>query len=775
MNMENRKIPQANKKNSIQIFLYKYLPYWPLFVLLMIISLLMAYAYLQYATPIYEISANIMVKDEKKGADDAKLLEALNIYSSTKIVENEIEVIQSKELIKKVINNLHLYAPIYEEVALISKSAYTTSPIIIELQKPGQLTEVKDVDFTFNKKKQTVQIGDSTYPLDQWISSQFGKIRFSNNPELKNEATGRLYFSLVDPRMILSGLSMNLKASPSSKLSTVINLSLKDEVPERGEDILNYLIQVYNKAAMNDKNMLAYNTLEFVENRIKYVVRELDSIESNLQRFKSSKGVFDLSEQGKLYLQSVGDNDRKLTEINMQLAMLDEIEKYVVSKNSQIGIVPSTAGIQDELLAQLLQKQFNAQIQYDRMKKTVPVENPTMVALKSDIDNMQPSILDNIRSQRNSLLASRAKLNSGSDSYRSMLSTIPRKEQELLNISRQQAIKNEAYSFLLQKREETALAYSAVVSDSRTINQANASFDPVSPKPTLAYLSAFALAMLVGFIVVVIKEIFTNKILFRSDIENITAIPIAAEITRFKSKNKSIAYTIDNKQQGLLEQFRQLRAAIGFRGRQLKYRKILVTSSISGEGKSFICNNLALNLALAGKKVVVMDMDLRHPKTTMAHQLTGKKGVAEYLESDDSNTDSIIYPTKHPNLFVIPAGKPGMNPTEILLSKDPGRLIEYLQQKFDFVVIDTSPTDPVTDAFILSEYCDCTMFVIRHDYTPKSMVELLEETNKMNALKNIYIVFNGIRSRGFIQRKFGYGYGYGWKKVYGDSVYRVEI
>lgn len=773
--MENRKTPHADKKTSIQIFLYKYLPYWPLFVLLLVISLLIAYAYLQYATPVYEISANIMVKDEKKGADESKMLEALNIYSSTKIVENEIEVIQSKELLKKVINNLHLYAPMYEEGSFISKSAYTTSPIVIEMQKPSQLTEVKDVNFTFNKKKQAVIIGDSTYPLNQWISSQFGKIRFSDNPEFKKEATGRLSFSLVDPRMILSALAMNLKASPSSKLSTVINLTLKDEVPERGEDILNYLIQVYNKAAMNDKNMLAYNTLEFVEKRIKYVVHELDSIESNLQRFKTSKGVFDLSEQGKLYLQSVGDNDRKLTEINMQLAMLDEIEKYVVSKNSQLGIVPSTAGIQDELLAQLLQKQFNAQIQYDRMKKTVPVQNPTMIALKSDIDNMQPSILENLRNQRNSLLASRANLTSGTNNYRSMLSTIPRKEQELLNISRQQAIKNEAYSFLLQKREETALAYSAVVSDSRTINQANSTFDPVSPKPTLAYLSAFALSMLAGFIIVVVKEIFTNKILFRADIENITAIPIAAEITKAPSKNTSITYSIDNKQLGLLEQFRQLRAAVGFRGRHLKHRRILVTSSISGEGKSFVSNNLGLNLALAGKKVVVIDMDLRHPKTTLAHQLTGKKGVAEYLESDDPNADSIIYPTKHPNLFIIPAGKPGTNPTEILLSKDPGRLIEYLQTKFDFIVMDTSPIDPVTDAYILSEYSDCTMFVIRHNYTPKSMVELLEETNKMNALKNIYIVFNGIRSRGFIKRKFGYGYGYGWKKVYGDNVYRVEI
>ncbi|MET0636780.1 MAG: polysaccharide biosynthesis tyrosine autokinase [Chitinophagaceae bacterium] len=770
--MKQNTKPTENKKNMLEEFMFRYFPYWPLFLILVAVAFVGGYIYLRYATPVYEINATLLIKDEKKGADDSKMLEALNIYSSTKLVENEIEVIKSKELLKDVITNLSLYGSIYEHGKVVSKSAYNSSPVIVKLQKPEEIKpDMEDVHFSYNNKKQLVKIEGVTYPLNTWVKTPFGTASFVLNPNKTKKATNKLFLTLSSPNKVLGSLANNLSASPASKLSTVINLRIYDEVPARGEDILNNLIEVYNKAAVNDKNILSANTLAFVNERIGFVSKELDSIETKLQNYRSTSGVVDLSEEGKLYLQSVGDNDRQMTELNMQSAMLDEVDKYIATKDNKIGIVPSVSGIKDPMLSGLLQNMLESQMQYERMEKTIPGGNPAMFTLRTQIDNLRPAIQESINNQRLSLNASKNKLGAGTGQYASILRGIPKKERDLLAISRQQAIKSDAYSFLLQKREETALSQSALVSDSRTINHATATYMPVSPVKFFIYLVSVVIALLVGFAYVLVKEMLTNKIQFRADVEKLTTVPVVAEVIKLTEKPQKGNVM----QLSFLEQFRQLRTSIALNGRHLKHRKILITSSIAGEGKSFIANNLARSLSITGKKVVLLDMDLRHPKITTMHDLNGKKGVADVLENKEIPVSSVIYPTASEKISVIPAGYSTLNPTELLLNGDLNHLFQQLEADFDFVLIDTCPIDPVTDAFILSEYCDSTVYVVRHNYTPKSMVEMLEETHKMNALKNLSIVFNGIRSRGLFKKQYGYGYGYGRKKVYGDNVYRSEM
>jgi tyrosine-protein kinase Etk/Wzc len=771
--MEAKRHATEKEKNAIEAFMYRYFPYWPLFALLLIISGAAAYVYLHYmAKPVYQVSANILIKDEKKGVDESKILEALNI-SSNKTVDNEVEVIQSGELLKEVIDSLHLYASFFEDGPLVSRSAYTSSPVTIELERPDDIQNRDRIDFVYNKKNKTVAAEGKIYPLNKWISTSFGVARFNGNSNLKTEAVSPLYFSLSNPKMVLNSLVTNLRVAAASKLSTVIDLAIMDEVPERGENILNSLIQAYYRGTAKDKNLLAANTLSFIEGRIQYVAKELDSIENRLQKFRDQKGVVDLSEQGKLYLQNVGDNDRKMTDINMQLAMLNEVEKYVLSKNNQIGIVPSIIGVKDQLLSQLLQKLYDSQMQYEKLKKTIPGGNPAMFSLEAEIDNMRPAILENVQNQRLGLQASKNDLNTGTGMYVSMLQTIPQKERELLDISRQQTIKNAAYSFLLQKREEAALTYTAVVPDSRTINYANASLEPVSPKKMLVYLTAITLALLIGFAIVSGRELVTNKILFRSDIESLTAIPIVAEVMNVKGRHPIILNNNNYRQLGCIEQFRQLRIASGLNTKHLKHKKILVTSSIASEGKSFICNNLASSLAVSGKKVVLLDFDLRNPKTSVLYQLAGEKGISQFLENNEQPLNEIIYHTGNKELYIIPVGSSIINPTELLLNADLEKLFDYLERNFDFIIMDACPVDPIVDAYILSEYADSTLFVIRHGHTTKGMVESLEESKKAGTLKNVSIIFNGIKSRGFLNKSYGYGYGYGSKKIYGKKIYQL--
>jgi tyrosine-protein kinase Etk/Wzc len=338
-------------KNVVESFMYRYLPYWPLFTFLVIIAGAGAYAYLKWmAKPVYEISANIMVDDQSKGADESKLLQALNI-TSNKIVDNEIEILHSKKIIKDVIDSLYLYAPVYEERKFSSFSAYTSSPVCIELAENNiNIPAENKTYFTYNKQKDAIQIGNQLYPLNKWVKTSFGHARFHKNNHLKQLSEAPLYFSISDPKQVMDGIANNLKVSTASKLSSVIMLSLTDEVPQRGEDILNLLIKNYYKTAVDDKNSLAANTLSFVNKRIYSVSKELDSIETKLRQYKNEKGIVDLSEQGKLYLQNVGDNDRKMTDMNIQLAMLNEVEKYVQENGDKIGIVPSISGEKDQQL-----------------------------------------------------------------------------------------------------------------------------------------------------------------------------------------------------------------------------------------------------------------------------------------------------------------------------------------------------------------------------------------------------------------------------------------
>ncbi len=763
--MEVKKNASDKKeKNFVEATIHRYLPYWPLFALLLLISGLAAYAYLYVTTPVYEISASILIKDEKKGADDARILEALNVFGPSKIVENEIEVVRSKDLLRKLVDSLYLYAPVFEDDPIVTTSAYTTSPVAIMVANSNDIKPANKIYFRYNEQEDVIAIGAHKYSLNTWVSTPFGTIKFIRNPNFTSKALHPLYFSLVPPEKILNKLASNLSTSSAGKLSTVIYLTFNDAVPERGKDILNTLINLYNLETVADKNQIAANTLAFVENRIKYVVKELDSIENRLQRFRTEKGVVNLSEQGKLYLQTVGENDSKMVDLDMQMAMLNEVERYVRSKNNQIGIVPSIAGIRDPLLSQLLQKLFDAQVQYERLKKTIPTGNPTMVSLANEIENMQPRILENIQNQRSGLYASKSNLSGKTGLYTAMLQTIPKKEKDLLDISRQQSIKNDVYSFLLQKREETALTYASSLPDSRTIEQAYASSGPVSPKKNFVLGVALATAIMLGLVIVNIREKLSQKILFRSDIEAITNIPIVAEILRVRRKDPLLVQNA--KQSAFNEQFRQLRATLALNRRHAQHKKILVTSSIPSEGKSFISNNLALSIAMSGRKVVLVDMDLRNPEI---FRLEDKRGVANFLESNEMSPGEIIYETKYQNLYVVPAGTSDTNPTELFLVGNLGRLFDHLSNNFDFVIVDTPPIDPLTDAYILTEYCDATLFVIRHGFTPKAMVELLEESSKVSALKNISIVFNGIKPRGFLKKKYGYGYGYGSKKVYTDK------
>ncbi|WP_299819010.1 polysaccharide biosynthesis tyrosine autokinase [uncultured Pontibacter sp.] len=769
--MSNDKDIVKKEEDLLTILVYRFLPFWPLFLVLLVLALAGAYGYMRYVEPSYEVSATLIIKDENKGVDDPQMTEAINAFTSKKIVENEIEVIQSKSLMKKVVHKLNLYAPVLEERDFRDVSAYLSSPITVKHQDPESLIRVvKDetkVYFTYDKDK--VIVDNKEYNLNEWVMTPYGKIQFIKNKHYQKSAEGPLFFSLVPPQYMTENLMSKLEVNSANKLSTVVSLSMRDEVPERGEDILNQLIHSYHQVAVNEKSSLADNTLRFIEERINFVEDELNTLESKVQQYKSSKGIVDLSEQGKVYLQSVGENDRRMEDLKMQIAVLDKVESYVVSKSNSAGIVPATLGLNDPVLSELLQKLYDSEIEYQRLRKTTAQNNPILLSLHEKIERVRPSILENIQSQRQNLQASLGNLASSRGKYSTTLQSIPKQERELLEISRQQAIKNSVYSYLLQKREEAALSYAPASSDSKVVDMAEASLVPVSPKKNMVYAVAVVVALMLGIGLVIGKELLSQKVLFRSDIESFTKAPIVGEISNVKGKIP--ARFQEPTEVYITEQFRQLRTSMGLYGRGFAKKKILVVSSIPGEGKSFVSSNLAYSLAASGKRVVLLDLDLRKPNTSYRFNLIDEIGITEYLVGEVSASE-IVRDSPFANLSVVPAGKNTGDNTELLLNGKLEDLFAYMETVFDYVIVDSSPTDLVSDAFLISEFCDITLLVIRHDYTPKNVIKHLNHNIRLSSLKSLAIVFNGVKARGFGQGNYGFGYGYGHERVYKQHAYK---
>jgi uncharacterized protein involved in exopolysaccharide biosynthesis len=514
-----------NGENVISQLWSKYSPYWPLFAFFMIVAILAVRFYLRNTVPIYETTSTILIKDEKKGEDDSRIIESLNLLSTKKIIENEIEVLKSKDLMMQVVKRLHLYAPVYEQGKRRDVPAYASSPISIEAYNPDSLIETEKVFFTYDAASRKVTIENRQYSLNQWANTPHGTLKFTQQ---NGKSQGPLYFSLVNPKVVAFALVDNLEVTAANKLASVINLTLRDEISKRSEDILNELIAVYDNASLREKNKLADNTLTFLDERLGIVSHDLDSIESKLKQYKSSTGSVDISSQGTLFLQNVSANDQKLGDVNNQLNTLDIVENYVKSKDIS-GSIPSTVGMTDPTLPQLLNKLYEDQLQYEKLKRTMGDNNPAVLNQKAEIEKIRPGILQNIESQRENLQSSRDNLNAINNRYSSILQTIPQKEKDIVEITREHNIKSSNYNFLLQKQEETKLSLLSSIGDSRVIDKATTALTPVASKKALIYIGAllFAFALAVGL--VTINEIFKRTILYRREIEAYTSIPVIGD------------------------------------------------------------------------------------------------------------------------------------------------------------------------------------------------------------------------------------------------------
>ncbi len=889
---------------DIKPTVYRYLSFWPLIVITTLIFLVLAWAHIRRSVPLYRSTATLIIQENKGMMESSGTKVSMDPFSPPKTIENEIEVLRSRSVMREVVKNLNLYAPVYLQGNVKSVSAYTQSPIQIEVKDPDHIKAQDKTYFRYDSTNRLVIIKNNPYPLNMWINSPWGIIRFVSNRRYKPSGTKpNFFFYIVSLKNTVNGYSSRLALSTANKTATILSISINDENPRRGEDILNELIHVYKQLNIADKNTIATGTLSFLEKRLGFVTQELDSAESVIERYKAGNKIVDIPVQGRMIMGSMENNEQLRTQFTTQLAVLNQVEKYITGKTNpirqerpgtmvlqvpkqneisfnktsndgritsireQLNLIqkqlenlpavpavnkyknmniisvlsenreltkkgspaalakieanklklaelekqvtspenrqhviglrkellqqkvsleqrlnnlsetinqyeaskeiqspavataftaPSLSGLNDEVLTLLLQNLYEAENQYEKLKQTTGENNPALVSLRNQIDKIKPDILGNIRSLRSNLQAGLSKFSGTGERFAAGLKAMPAKERELTDISRQQVIKNNLYKFLLQKREETALSLASTVSDSRLVDSAESSAQPVSPNKPFIYAIALTLGLAGSLGYVTLKDVLDKRIHDRQEIEELSAFPIIGEIPYVSSKKPFIISA--GERTFAAEQIRQLRTSLSFIGIDTARKKVLITSSVPGEGKSFIASNLAISLAMAEKKVVLLELDLRKPRLAEVFEVNRDTGISDYLAGILPVEDIIRQTQTNENLYLIPAGAIPRNPTELLLNGRLEKLLAYLDEHFESIIIETAPVSAVTDAYIISRLCDATLYVIREGVTSREDVLHLDDNTKIKELKNPAIIYNGIKRAGL--SKYGYEYNY---------------
>lgn len=756
------KLGTSSALNPYDIVRKVILPFWPIYAISLVIAFFAARVYIRYQIPVYQVFGKVLLKED--GGAEGAILKEFDIFAAQKSVDNEIEIIRSSDITGKVARNLNTYISIRQEGKVRTNIMPFHFAINFEALDEDSISTVNNLELVFNSDRKSFTISGTKYPLkDQMITINGTSFQLTVDQLLASQVNFNTpyYLSIRDIKAETARISNAVTAAQVGKKTTIIAITYSDQNVENAQKILNEIVDVYTNSSVADKRRSAQFSLDFIDQRLRLINGELDSVERNIEQYKSANGIYDISSQASLYLSSVKETDQKIAELDLQLSVLADIENYINQKQNTTGTVPSVMGFNEPLLSALLSKLYDLETDLSKRKKISGYQDETYVTLEEEIIKTKRSIKENIRNIRSNLNIAKIKYTQQSGEKNGLLSAIPAKERTLVDISRQQSIKNEIYTFLLEKREESAISFAATVSDIRIIEKAFGG-SQIAPKPTMNYVFAFSISFIIPFLFVYWWVLLNPKIKFREDIESLTEIPIIGEIM-YDNQKRSIIVGI--KDRGIIaESVRSIRTKISnFRWQNKKsVHTILVSSSVPGEGKTFVSINLGISFSLSGQKVVLIGADMRKPTLHKPFNLQARNGLSSYL-SGANDLDSIIYPTEYDGLSIIPSGVIPPNPTELFESDQMEVFFIELKKRFDIILIDTPPLGLVSDAELIAKFVDMSIFVVRQNKTHKdAIVEVIEKARKTGLFPNISLIFNGLKPTG-IGRYAYYGYGgYGY-------------
>ncbi|MBO9584144.1 MAG: polysaccharide biosynthesis tyrosine autokinase [Flavobacterium sp.] len=772
-NVIDDKIDETNIREQLG----KYIVHWRWFLIATTIGIGLAFLYLRYTIPTYRASTSILVKDEKKGG----MLSELSAFADLGLgggmksnVDNEIEILKSRTLAEGTIKKLNLNISLFVKENFTNRDIYGSSPIKVTFINKSVLFEQSKIDLncklltplTFllevdgDEKEKFLLSSQKTFKYGEQISTKIGtliveKTAFYEKNHADQFESIRIVISPVDN--VVAAFRNKMTVEPINKTSSVVSISISDPVSKKAEDFLDTMIEIYNENAADDKNSISETTSKFIANRLLLITQELDGVEQDVESFKKTNQLTDIDSEAKLFMQGSTEYDKKGVETEIQLNVVNSLLDFI-KKSTNSDLLPANMIADKGDTSGLISSYNQLVLDRNRILKSATEENPAVLKLDQQIMALKSNVASSLSRMQANLQIQNRDIKNQEHILNNKIGKIPVQERQFRVIARQQKVKEELYLYLLQKREETAIALSVTEPNARVIDTAKAEKNQIAPKGKIIYLAGILFGLLVPFGFIYADDLLDTKIKSRLDLEGKTQIPYIGDIPTSHDKNGMLK---SESRSSSAEAIRIVRTNLEFMLNKVpsgQAKTIFVTSSFSGEGKTFIAVNLAATFALSGKKVLLVGMDIRNPKLDEYMELPSL-GVTNYLSSIDTNNiqDYIVKHKSYENFFVLPGGIIPPNPADLLMGSKVENLFEELKKQYDYIIVDTAPVCLVTDTLVIAKNADTFAYVMRAGILEKRMLSVVNSIYRENKLPNMCLILNDTDST----KGLGYGYGYG--------------
>ena len=766
---------------------------WYWFVLSLIIFGGIGAIYLRYTTPLYQSTAKLLIKDDDNGSSrrgsSLQNITNLGTISNSAGIDNEMEILSSHSIAEDAIRDLKLYVNYTTEGKVKDVITYRDQPLVVDIDAAhlDRLNRPINLNITKNGSSFVVN-GTYSVPTDEensegpfsinkkftslpaTIPTRAGIITINSNNGRTLHEGQVLKVSILSPKMASDKYVGELKIGQSGKGTSILQLQLTDEVPQRSLDYLKQLAIVYNRQANEDKNAVAHQTEKFINSRLEKINAELGKTEGELQNYKQKNGMVELKMNASNSVSNQNTSEQKLAEMETQIELFNTIAREVESSSRNLTqVIPSNVGLDDESSTSLINKYNELVLERNRLLRSASESSPVVEPLTDQIRDLNVNIRRAIAAARKNLQIQRDAVLAQVTKYTDQVEETPQQERMLTQIGRQQEVKSGLYLMLLQKREENSISLAATADKGRLIDDPQLN-GKVSPNSTYIMLIAFVIGLAIPVFIILIIQFFRYKIEGHDDVARLTKLPIIADIAiaSNSAKGKADIVVHENQNNQMEEIFRSLRTNLQFMLHEGE-KVVLFTSSTSGEGKTFTAANLSVSFGLLGKKVILVGLDIRRPRLAEQFGINDHKhGITNLLVKDNPNREDVeaqILPSGvNKNLDLLMAGPVPPNPAELIARNSLDTIIEILKEKYDYSMIDTAPVGLVTDTLQIARVTNVSVYMCRADYTPKVSFAMINSLAKEEKLPNMAMVLNGVDMS---KRKYSYYYGYGKYGRYG--------
>ncbi|MBC7947586.1 MAG: polysaccharide biosynthesis tyrosine autokinase [Chitinophagaceae bacterium] len=766
---------QSNNKSelwnlSVKDLFYKYVRFLPLFLLSVAVALLIAFAYLRYTSRVYAASGTMLIESEQQSSSSDKVEDILTGTRSQNI-QTEIEMLKSRPLMARVVNKLGLQFNYLAKGKVKDFNIYKQGPFVVQLFEIADSNRAFSMNVKFiDNNRFRIDNESNTFTFGQLFRNMHGVFRLVKQSPA---GAGNEYNISWEPTMSIAGaLAAAVKVQPKTPGTGILTVSIQSTNAQLAADIVNSLMIEYDSMTVEQNNYSTDQMLGFINERLTILNHELDSLQMKFLRYKQENNLIDVEKQLGDYFTRITDVDKSIVETQFKLDQAEEINNYLGNKRNHFNkVTPSALTLQDVTLNELVSNYNRAQLtRQSLLDANVPEENPAVKEAEGQIEKLRENLLENLRNIRLSYSAVINQSRARSGAEQSRLQSLPFKLKEYVEMERQINTKLALYNLLEGKREEASIGRASTISNSKVIDLASASNVPVKPNKRTIQLLAILAGIGLPALIIFIGEILNDKISTRFDIEKITKAPILGEIGHSFSDNTLIVNKTSRTM--VAEQFRIIRSNLQYVISNPQKSVILVTSSFSGEGKSFISTNMAAVLALTGKRTVILEFDIRKPKVLTGLNMTRRPGITNFMLGKAPLEELVAQVPDQENLYVLACGPIPPNPSEMLLDSKITDLFNWMRDNFDVIVVDTAPVGMVSDAMTLSKFADCTLYLVRQGHTFKKQVALIDELYTEGKLPKVSVIINDVKVKpgygyyGYGRYGYGYGYGYGAASSY---------